>query len=309
MRMGVDLGGTKIEAILMDRHDQVVQRKRVLTPKGNYHATMDKVRQLALEIEAMAGESCTIGIGIPGAISPVTGKVKNANSTCLIGHRLKEDLENLLARAIKVENDANCFALSEALDGSGQGASGVFGIILGTGMGGGLVIKGQLVSGQNAIAGEWGHNPLPWPEREELPGPPCYCGKRGCLETLLSGPGMVQDHLRHAPSEASATLTAETLWQAAAQGEPHAKESVQRYQSRLARSLASVVNLLDPDVIVLGGGLSNQKELYQNLPGLIRPFVFSDRVTTQILPPQHGDSSGVRGAARLWPAEPVDPQG
>lgn len=283
LRIGVDIGGTKIETIALDQRGREVFRKRVTTPRGHYQKTIEIVAVLVRE--AGAG---SVGIGMPGALSQVTGLVKNANSTWLNGKPLKQDLEKALGREVRLENDANCFALSEASDGAGKGAQVVFGVILGTGVGGGIVVNGRVLTGANAIAGEWGHNPLPLPETEDLPLPPCYCGRAGCIETYLSGPGLARDHesatgRRVAPEEA--VLDAKTM---------------ARYQERLARALASVINLLDPDVIVLGGGMSKLAALYTEVPRLWTRYVFSDHVATRLAPPVHGDSSGVRGAARLW---------
>jgi fructokinase len=283
LRIGVDLGGTKIEAIALEGAREVA-RKRVPTPRGDYEATVAAVACLVAEL----GEG-TVGIGIPGALSRVTGLVKNANSTWLIGKPLKQDLEKALQREVRLENDANCFALSEATGGAGQGAEVVFGVILGTGVGGGIVVKGRVLTGPNAIAGEWGHNPLPLPGPEDLPLPACYCGRAGCIETYLSGPGLAADHLR---------LTGESLGPeeiASRQG-----ESLGRYEARLARALAGAINVLDPDVIVLGGGMSNVARLYTAVPRLWPQHVFSDHVATRLVRNAHGDSSGVRGAAWLW---------
>ncbi len=270
-RIGVDLGGTKIELIALDEAGHEVLRKRVPTPQGNYEATIRSIGDLVGEAEALLGSKATVGIGIPGARSRVTGLVKNANSTCLIGHDLQGDLEKALAREVRIENDANCFALSEAVDGAGRGAKVVFGVILGTGVGAGIVVNGEVLVGPNAIAGEWGHNPLPLPNGPDLPLPACYCGRRGCIEAYLSGPAFERDG-----------------------------RDLGRYHERLARALAGVINILDPDVIVLGGGISNLRSLYTEVPVLWRPHVFSDHVATRLEPPVHGDSSGVRGAAWLW---------
>jgi len=286
LRIGVDIGGTKIEALALDAAGREVFRKRIPTPRGDYEATVAAV--VSLVAEAGAG---TVGVGIPGALSRATGRVKNANSTWLIGRSLKEDLERALKREIRLENDANCFALSEAVDGAGQGARVVFGAILGTGVGGGIVVDGRVLTGPNAIAGEWGHNPLPLPSEADLPLPPCYCGRLGCIETYLSGPGLARDHQQIT----GARLTPEEI--VALGG-----ESLRRYEERLARALATVINLLDPDVIVLGGGMSNVERLYGEVPRLWGRHVFSDRVTTRLARHAHGDSSGVRGAAWLWPS-------
>ena len=271
MRIGVDLGGTKIELIALDATGREVLRSRVPTPQGNYAATVRMISDLVQNFESQGKEQATVGIGIPGALSRVTGLVKNANSTCLNGNDLKGDLEKALAREVRIENDANCFALSEAVDGAGKGAGVVFGVILGTGVGAGIVVRGEVLTGPNAIAGEWGHNPLPLPRKEDLPLPDCYCGRKGCIEAYLSGPALLKDG-----------------------------ENLERYEERLARALAGVINILDPEVVVLGGGISNIQRLYANVPMLWRQHVFSDQVATRLAPPVHGDSSGVRGAAWLW---------
>ena len=267
-RIGIDLGGTKIEALALDTNGREAFRKRVPTPRGDYDATLKTIASLVAE----AGEG-SVGIGIPGALSHASGLVKNANSTWLIGKPLKQDLERVLGREVRIANDANCFALSEATDGAAAGAEAVFGVILGTGVGGGIVVRGRIVAGANAIAGEWGHNPLPLPRAEDMPLRPCYCGRAGCIETYLSGPALERDG-----------------------GEP----ALELYCERLARALAGVINLLDPDVIVLGGGVSNIARLYDQVPKLWPRYVFSDQIATRLLPPKHGDSSGVRGAAWLW---------
>jgi len=284
VRIGVDLGGTKIEVLALDDAGREVFRKRAPTPRGDYQGTLKTLASLVRE----AGEG-SVGVGIPGALSRVTGLVKNANSTWLIGKPLKQDLERLIQREIRVENDANCFALSEALDGAGKGAAVVFGVILGTGVGGGIAVHGEVLAGANAIAGEWGHNPLPLPTAEDLPLPACYCGRAGCIETYLSGPGLSRDHEaltgeKRRPEEIVST-----------EG-----QSLARYIERLARALAGVINILDPDAIVLGGGLSNLERLYANVPKLWVAQVFSDHVATRFLKSRHGDASGVRGAAWLW---------
>ena len=298
MRLGIDLGGTKIEIIALADDGHEVLRRRVPTPQGDYPATLDTLTALVLTTEAELGQSGTLGIGIPGAISAISGRVKNANSTCLIGQALQQDLEHRLARPIRLMNDANCFALSEATDGAAAGAKTVFGVILGTGVGGGIVIDGQVLLGANAIAGEWGHNPLPSPGPADLPQPPCYCGRQGCIETYLSGPGLARDHAQ----ATGQSMDGETIARLAERGDSACEATLQRYEKRLARSLAGVINLLDPEVIVLGGGLSNLQRLYRNVPRLWGPHVFSDEVRTRLLPNRHGDSSGVRGAAWLWPA-------
>jgi fructokinase len=297
MRIGIDLGGTKIEAIAIDGTSEVLLRRRVSAPRGDYAATITAVRDLVASIERELGATCTVGLGIPGAISTVTGLVKNANSTWLIGRPLDRDLEQALGRPVRVTNDANCFALSEATDGAAQGASTVFGVILGTGTGGGVVVDGRVLEGRHRIAGEWGHNPLPWPQDGESPGRACYCGRTGCIETFLSGPGLSATYTatsgRHAEAAAIAAL--------ADAGNPDANTALAVYETQLARALASIINVLDPDVIVLGGGVSNITRLYTRVPPLLKPFVFSDAADTPIVAAHHGDSSGVRGAAWLWP--------
>ncbi|HZT87240.1 MAG TPA: ROK family protein [Stellaceae bacterium] len=302
LRIGVDVGGTKIEAAALDRGGTVLRRRRVPTPAGDYCATVATIAALVGEFEGGLDARATVGIGIPGALSPHTGLVKNANSTWLIGRPLKADVEAALARPVRFANDANCFALSEATDGAAAGRRCVFGAILGTGVGGGIVIDGVALIGANAIAGEWGHNPLPWPTPEERPGPPCYCGRSGCIETFLSGPGLAADHVR----DGGAALSGQEIATAAAAGDAACRATMERYAERLARALASVVNILDPDAIVLGGGLSAIDALYSEVPHLWRRFVFSDWVETRLLRPVHGDSSGVRGAAWLWRPEEAE---
>lgn len=299
MRIGIDLGGTKIEGVVLDDGGGECHRVRVATPHGDYPGTIAAIRRVVEDLEQAAGRRCTVGVGMPGAISPATGLVKNANSTWLIGRQLDCDLEAALGRPVRLENDANCFALSEATDGAGAGAGVVFGVILGTGTGGGVVVRGRVLRGANAIAGEWGHNPLPWPAAGEWPGPPCYCGRTGCLETFLSGPGLAADHAR----VTGARLDSRDIAERAARGDAAASATIGRYAERLARGLASVVNVLDPDVIVLGGGLSHIAELYARVPRMWAEWVFSDRVDTRLAPPRHGDASGVRGAAWLWEDE------
>jgi fructokinase len=297
MRIGVDLGGTKIEAIALGPAGEVVDRQRVATPSGDYAGTLAAVAGLVRAVEEGLGHADnTIGIATPGALEAGTGRLKNSNSTCLNGQTLHADLEAVLHRPIRLANDANCFALSEAVDGAAAGAGVVFGVIVGTGTGGGVVVHGRVLTGPNAIAGEWGHNPLPWPRGDELPGRPCYCGKSGCIETWLSGPGFLADHRLHGGQGDSAQ---EVVAQAMA-GDALAQDSLQRYEDRMARALASVINLLDPHVIVLGGGMSNIQRLYQNVPKRWGAYVFSPTVKTRLVSPQHGDSSGVRGAAWLW---------
>jgi len=295
-RIGVDLGGTKIEAAAVDRLGAVRFRQRVATPTGNYQATIEAIAALVGVIELQIGETARVGIGIPGTISPMTGLVKNANSTWLIGRPLRRDLETALGRPTRLENDANCFVLSEATDGAAVGAETVFGVILGTGVGGGIALGGRILLGANAIAGEWGHNPLPWPAPGEIPGPACYCGRSGCVETFLSGPALAEDHQRHGGRRLSPIEIAAS----AARGDAECGATLGRYVGRLARGLASVINLVDPDAIVLGGGLSGISALYERVPLLWKKYIFSDKVVTRLLPPVHGDSSGLRGAAWLW---------
>jgi fructokinase len=297
-RIGVDLGGTKIEAIALAHDGSIPVRLRVATPRHDYAGTLAAIAALVSEIEARVGQRAPVGIGMPGAISPATGLVKNANSTWLNGKPLSGDLSALLGRPLRFANDANCFALSEASDGAAAGAACVFGVILGTGTGGGVVVHGHPLTGINAIGGEWGHNALPRPQPDELPGPPCYCGHAGCIETFLSGPGLAQDHAR----ATGLTFEPAEIVRRAEAGEPGASATLERYEDRLARALASVINIIDPDVVVLGGGLSNAVRLYDRVPARWSRYVFSDRVDTRLVPPRHGDSSGVRGAAWLWPA-------
>jgi fructokinase len=295
LRIGLDLGGTKIEAIALGPGGAEQFRRRVDTPRGDYRATVVTIVDLVQAVEAATGERGTVGIGMPGIISPATGLVKNANSTWLNGHPLQEDLGRALGREVRMANDANCFALSEASDGAAAGSDVVFGVIIGTGTGGGVVVGGRVITGANAIAGEWGHNALPWPDADEWPGPPCYCGRRGCIETFLSGSGL-QNAAAGVPG-----LTAREIAAAARQGDAAAGAAIETYSRRLAKALATVINILDPDVIVLGGGLSNIETLYTRVPELWSDWVFSDRVDTRIVRARHGDSSGVRGAAWLWP--------
>jgi len=295
MRIGVDLGGTKIEVLALHDDGREVLRRRVATPR-EYEACLDTVARQVLEVERELGVSGTVGVGLPGAVSPATGLIKNANSTFLNGRPVPRDLGARLGREVRVRNDANCFALSEAVDGAGAGADVVLGVILGTGCGGGLAIRGHSITGTNAIAGEWGHNPLPWPGPDELDPPRCWCGHLGCLEVYLSGPAMANDHRR----VTGAQLTPPEIVEAAGRGDAQAEDTLERYEGRLARALATAINLLDPDVIVLGGGLSQLGRLYESVPRLWVRWVFSDRVDTRLRPPVHGDSSGVRGAAWLW---------
>jgi fructokinase len=285
MRIGVDLGGTKIEAIALDHTGETLTRRRVDTPESDYTGIVGAVANLVLQLETETGKTGSVGVGMPGALAPGTGLLKNANSVCLNGKPLQADLEAALQRPVRLANDADCFTLSEATDGAAAGAAVVFGVIVGTGTGGGVVVRGQLLSGPNAIAGEWGHNSLPWPQSEELPGPSCYCGKFGCIETFLSGPGLELDHESVAGEKLDAASIVALAEDRAEQSNVAAEATLQRYERRMAKALASVINLLDPDVIVLGGGLSNIERLYDAVPNL----------------PKHGDSSGVRGAAWLWP--------
>lgn len=293
LRIGIDLGGSKTEAVALDRASgALLARERVATVRGDYPATLTTIRDLVAGLEARLGASGSVGIGIPGTISPKTGLVKNANSTWIIGKPFDQDLARVLGRPVRLANDADCFALSEASDGAGAGAASVFGVILGTGVGGGLVIHGRLLAGPNAIAGEWGHNPLPWPGEDERPGHYCYCGKMGCIETFLSGPGLEREH--------GEGLDVPGIVAAAEAGDDRAEGVLDRYEDRLARALATVINVVDPEVIVLGGGLGNIARLYRNVPRRWGEYVFSDAVATRLVPPVHGDSSGVRGAAWLW---------
>lgn len=301
MRIGIDLGGTKIEAIVLADDGRIQARRRVPAPRGDYHATVTALRDLTAAISAeAAAATAPVGVGIPGTISPATGLIKNANSTWLIGHPLDRDLAEATGRRVRLANDANCFALSEASDGAGAGHAVVFGAILGTGCGAGIVVNGHALTGPNAIAGEWGHNPLPWPlpgpQAGEQPGPLCYCGKHGCQETFFSGTGLEQDFRRQTGRD----LDGPAIVAAAAAGDAAAEATLQRYEHRLARGLAAILNVLDPDIVVLGGGLSNLSRLYENVPRLWGSYVFSDTVTTKLAKNHHGDSSGVRGAAWLW---------
>ncbi len=293
--IGVDLGGTKIEVIALDEDGRELLRRRRATPRGTYEGTLDAIAGMVEEAERDLGCRATLGIGHPGAISPATGLIKNANSTWLNDRSLDRDLRARLGRPIAFANDANCLGLSEATDGAGAGAPVVFAVILGTGVGGGIAVHGRILTGPNAIAGEWGHNPLPWPRDDERPGPPCYCGLAGCVETWLSGPGLAADHAR----VTGTPLTGPEIVAGAEAGDAACMATLERHEDRLARALATVINVLDPDVVVLGGGVSNIKRLYDRVVGLWTPYVFSDTVRTKLLPPTHGDSSGVRGAAWL----------
>ena len=296
IRIGIDLGGTKTEVVALRGDGEELLRRRVPTPQGDYQAILYTIVKLIRDTEEALGEEGAIGIGAPGAISRVTGLLKNSNSTSLNGRPLLADLRAELRRPVRMSNDANCFALSEARDGAAAGAVCVFGVIVGTGTGGGIVVNGQVLKGSNAIAGEWGHNPLPWPGPDELPGPPCYCGRAGCIETFLSGPGMARDHEKVTGDGLQPSVIVER----ASAGDASCEDTLLRYEDRMARSLAHVINILDPDVIVLGGGMSNISRLYETAPRLWVKYVFSDTVDTRLVSPRHGDSSGVRGAALLW---------
>ena len=295
MKLGIDIGGTKIEIVALDDQGVELLRRRVPTPQGDYAATLHAIEHLVHSAEAELGQRGSVGIGTPGSISKATGLLKNSNSVHLNGKPVLQDLETLLQRELKISNDANCFALSEATDGAGAGASVVFGVILGTGVGAGIVVNGKVLTGPNGIAGEWGHNPLPWPAADELPGLECYCGLQGCIETFLSGPGMAKQHQK----ETGEALSTKVIVARAEAGDKACVLSMQRYENRLARALAHVINILDPDVIVLGGGMSNIERLYTNVPQLWTGWVFSDRVETRLVKNKFGDSSGVRGAAWL----------
>jgi fructokinase len=295
MRIGIDLGGTKIEGIAIDDRGVELRRSRIATPRGDYAAIVNAIASLVADIEAAWGHKATVGVGIPGAVSPATGLVKNANTVELIGHPLDSDLSQALDREVRVANDANCLALSEATDGAGASGSVVFGVIIGTGVGGGIAVQGRVLTGLHAIAGEWGHNPLAWPRDDERPGPPCYCGRAGCNETFLAGPSLSRDHRQHTGQH----LQAPDIAARAEAGDARALATMARYEDRLARALAVVINVLDPDLVVLGGGVSNIERLYREVPRLLPKYVFSDKVTTPIVKAKHGDSSGVRGAAWL----------
>lgn len=291
MRIGIDLGGTKIEGVTLQADGSLGQRIRLATPQGDYHATLSAVAKLCEQLDP--GGGLPVGFGTPGAISPASGLLRNSNSVCLNGKPLRQDLQQILQRDVRIANDADCFALSEASDGAGAGAASVFGVIIGTGTGAGIVIDGKLLSGPNAIAGEWGHNPLPWPRADELPGAACYCGKHGCIETWLSGPGLARDH--------GSGLDGIQIVAAARAGDAAARRTLDRYYDRMARALAGVINILDPEVIVLGGGLSQIGNLYSEVPARLTNYLFSDTALNRLAAPMHGDSSGVRGAAWLWP--------
>ena len=296
MRIGIDLGGTKIEGLALGDDGRELARHRIAAPRGSYDDTIRAVVHLVADLETQTQQRGTVGIGIPGAISPATGLIKNANSTWLIGRPFERDLSRAVDRPVRLANDANCFALSEATDGAAAGASIVFGVIIGTGTGGGLVVHGRVVSGANAIAGEWGHNPLPAPDDDERPGPRCYCGRSGCIETFLSGPALARDYVAHGGDDVAAIEVAAR----GEAGDARALACLDRYERRFARAIASVINVVDPDVIVLGGGLSNMRRLYERVPAHWAEHVFSDRVGTRLVPAKYGDASGVRGAAWLW---------
>ena len=300
MRIGIDLGGTKIEALALDDNGVELSRRRAATPRGDYAGTIRALADLVAAVESEVGRRGSVGVGIPGAESLATGLIKNANSVWLIGKPLAADLAAALERPIRLANDANCFALSEATDGAAAGADVAFGVILGTGVGGGCVVGGRILAGVNGIAGEWGHNPLPWPRQDEQPGPPCYCGLEGCIETFLSGPGLARDYAPARDHAPDGDIEATEIARLAAGGEAQAEAALERYCDHLARALSSVINLLDPDVIVLGGGVSNIAALYDSVPGRWGDYVFSDRVDTRLRPAKFGDASGVRGAAWLW---------
>lgn len=295
MHIGIDLGGTKIEVLLVDAQGREAFRKRLPTPQGQYDAILQTIKQLVTDAEQHAGQPCSVGIGTPGAISPATGLMKNSNSVVLNGKPVHSDLEHVLQRRVRIENDANCLALSEATDGAAAGANVVFAVIVGTGTGAGIVVHGNVLTGINAIAGEWGHNPLPWPDATELPGKRCYCGKHGCIETWLSGSGFEAEYA----IATGISHSAATIVQLAAQGDAQAERLMQAYEERMAKSLAHVINILDPEVIVLGGGMSNVQRLYGNVPKRWGKYVFSDQVSTRLVAPRFSDSSGVRGAAWL----------
>jgi len=296
IRLGIDLGGTKIEIIALDKTGNTLLRQRCTTPQRDYSGTIAAIGDLVDDVERQLGQKGSIGIGTPGSISPATGRLQNSNSTCLNDQPLLQDLEQRLQRPLRMANDANCFALSEATDGAAASASSVFGVIIGTGTGAGVVINGQVLQGANGIAGEWGHNPLPWPEDKELPGNQCYCGKRGCLETFLSGPGFSTQHQKTFAEQ----LTPVEIVARAEQGDQQCESSLCQYEDRLARGLAHVINLLDPEVIVLGGGMGNIQRLYHTVPKLWQRYIFSNSIQTRLVAPKYGDSSGVRGAAWLW---------
>ncbi|WP_430910401.1 ROK family protein [Methylobacterium sp. sgz302541] len=299
-RLGIDLGGTKIAGIVLGPKGETLAEGRVPTPREDYAGTLRAVADLALALERRAGSPCSVGVGMPGTVSPATGLVRNANSTWLIGRPFVADLEALLDRPVRAENDANCLAVSEAVDGAGAGARVVWAVILGTGVGSGIAVDGRALSGRGGLAGEWGHNPLPSPRDEERPGPACYCGRAGCIETWLSGPGLAADHRRRT----GLAGTGETVVAALRAGDPEARATINAYLDRLGRAVAHVVNILDPDAIVVGGGLSRVPELIGGLAAATAPYVFGDLFDTPVRPSLHGDASGMRGAAWLWNADP-----
>lgn len=310
MRIGIDLGGTKIEAVVLDKSGTEIAKHRIDTPRNDYDATVQAMAGLVHRLEKETSSTCTVGAGIPGTVSERTGLVKNSNSVWLNGQPLHRDLSAVLGREVRVANDANCLAVSEATDGAAAGKRVVFGVILGTGCGGGVAFSGQVHSGPNGIAGEWGHNPLPWASAAELPGPACYCGKHGCMETWVSGTGVARDHaqvahdkfaLAHQFPPEGKPLTTREIVAAASAGDAEAVATLERFKDRLARGLASVIHVLDPDVIVFGGGLSRIDHLYDDLPGRIAPYIFGGEFTTPLVAAKYGDASGVRGAAWLWP--------
>jgi fructokinase len=296
LRIGIDLGGTKIEGIVLDQSGAERARLRIPSPQGDYSATIGAITGIVARLEADVSGTASVGVGMPGSLSPTTGLARNANSTWLNGRPLERDVSDALGRPVRFANDANCFALSEAVDGAGRGAGSVFGIILGTGCGGGIVIEKRLIEGARGIGGEWGHNPLPWSTRDEHPGPRCWCGRLGCLETWISGSGLADDHERIT----GVRLSAQDIAKLAKDGDAAAKATLARHAGRVARGLAHVINIVDPEVIVIGGGLSHLEHLYTELPGLIAPHVFSDEASVTVLPPRWGDAGGVRGAAWLW---------
>jgi fructokinase len=305
VRIGIDLGGTKIEGVVLAEDGALLTRRRVPTPRDSYEATVQAIADLVADLEEEVGGAATVGMGMPGTVSPLTRGVKNANSVWLNGKPFDRDVAAAVGRELRWANDANCLALSEAVDGAGAGERVVFAVILGTGVGAGLVVDGTVIPGRNGVAGEWGHNPLPWSAPDELPGPDCYCGLRGCIETWLSGPGLRRDHQRVTGRD----LPTPEITAAAEAGDTDAEATLQRYEHRLARALAHVVNMIDPDVFVFGGGVSNTARLYDNVPPQMAQWVLGNEVTTPLRPAVHGDSSGVRGAAWLWPvgARPADP--
>jgi predicted NBD/HSP70 family sugar kinase len=301
-RIGLDVGGTKTELVALSPAGKELLRRREPTPHGGYAAALSTLVRMVLDAEAQLGVRCSVGVGTPGTLVPSSGRLTNAYATPYNEQPLKPDLEVALQREVRIANDANCFALSEAHDGAARGAGVAFGVIIGTGTGGGIVVDGRALAGANGIAGEWGHNPLPWSRTEEHPGPPCYCGRNGCIERFLSGPALSDDYQR----ASGIRLEAEDIIAAAAQGDAGCEQALQRYESRMARALASVINFLDPDVIVLGGGLSNMDRLYESVPRLWRAFIYGRGTSTRLVKALHGDSSGVLGAARLWPACPSE---